>query len=127
MGKFFSLRLRSFQHAFSGVGYIIRTQQNSWIHASFTFLVLLMAGWLQLEINQWAILILTITLVWIAELLNTAIEVMVDLVSPGFHPLAKISKDVAAGAVLFAALGSVIIGLLILGPPLWHRLVTIFH
>jgi diacylglycerol kinase len=71
---------------------------------------------------QWCILILTIGAVLILEGLNTAIEALVDLASPSCHPLAKVAKDVAAAMVLMAAIGSVPIGLLILGPPLWRLL-----
>ena len=71
---------------------------------------------------EWAALALTIGLVWMAECFNTALEAVVDLASPGLHPLAKISKDVGAAAVLVAAITSIVIGLLILGPALWARL-----
>jgi len=67
------------------------------------------------------VLVLTIAMVWIAEFLNTALEAVVDLASPELHPLAKVGKDVGAAAVLIAAMASVIIGLLILGPPLLQR------
>jgi len=62
-----------------------------------------------------------IAIVWIAEFINTALEAVVDLASPAHHPLAKVGKDVGAAAVLIAALAAVLIGLLILGPPLWAR------
>jgi diacylglycerol kinase len=77
-----------------------------------------MAFWLQLDPKSFAILVLTIGTVWTAEFINTALEAVVDLASPQKHPLAKVGKDVGAAAVLIAALLSVIIGLLILGPPL---------
>jgi diacylglycerol kinase len=64
----------------------------------------------------------TIALVWAAEFFNTAIEAVVDLASPMQHPLAAVGKDVGAAAVLIAALASVGVGLLILGPPLWERI-----
>ena len=66
-------------------------------------------------------------MVFCAEFLNTAIEAVVDLASPEFHPLAKIGKDVGAAAVLVAALAAVLIGLLILGPPLWAKLTLLFY
>jgi diacylglycerol kinase len=65
-------------------------------------------------------------MVFTAEFLNTAIEAVVDLASPQKHPLAKVGKDVGAAAVLIAALAAVLVGLLILGPPLWARLVQLF-
>jgi diacylglycerol kinase len=64
---------------------------------------------------------LTVGLVWVAEFVNTSVEAVVDLLSPDIHPLAKVAKDVAAAAVLIAALAAVVIGLLILGPPLWKK------
>jgi diacylglycerol kinase len=79
-----------------------------------------------LTARDWAILILTTAVVFVAEFLNTAIEAVVDLASPEIHPLAKIGKDVGAAAVLVAALAAVLIGLLILGPPLWARITMFF-
>lgn len=121
MREFFSSRLRAFRHAFHGWWYVIRTQRNAWIHAVMTMAVIAVAFVLQLSLQDWAILLLTIALVWIAEFLNTALEAVVDLASPQHHPLAKTGKDVGAAAVLIAALTSVLVGLLILGPPLWNR------
>jgi len=71
-------------------------------------------------------LVLTTAMVFAAEFMNTAIEAVVDLASPDKHPLAKIGKDVGAAAVLVAALAAILIGLLILGPPLWLKLISLF-
>lgn len=82
---------------------------------------LILAGILRLDATKWAILILCITWVLSLELINTALEKNVDLASnKHYHPLAKDAKDIAAGGVLLASLAAVIIGLLILGPPLWQ-------
>jgi diacylglycerol kinase len=78
--------------------------------------------WLRIGPQDLALIILTIALVWTAEFLNTALEAVVDLASPQHHPLAKVGKDVGAAAVLIAALASVLIGLLVLGPPLLSKL-----
>lgn len=118
MVKFFLKRAISFRHAFSGFAYALRTQPNTWIHIAATVTVLLLAILLRLPAVHVAILILTIGVVWTAELVNTSIEALVDLASPNHHPLAKISKDTAAAAVLAAAVAAVLVGLLILGPPL---------
>jgi diacylglycerol kinase len=83
--------------------------------------VLLLGLWLHITRQEWAILILTIMAVWMAEFMNTALEAVVDMVMPDLHPLAKVAKDIAAAAVLVGAIGAVLIGLLILGPPLWAR------
>ncbi len=115
-------RLHSFQHAFAGWWYVIRTQRNAWIHMLATLLVLGVAFWCRVGAGELAVLLLSIGLVWTAEFVNTALEAVVDLASPEAHPLAKVGKDVGAAAVLIAALLSVIIGLLILGPRLVERL-----
>jgi diacylglycerol kinase len=115
-------RIESFRYAFAGLFYMMRTQRNAWIHATATLSVIAMGLWLQLEAVHWAILALTIGLVWMAEFVNTALEAVVDLASPDIHPLAKVGKDVAAAAVLVGAITSVAVGLLILGPALWARI-----
>jgi diacylglycerol kinase len=85
-----------------------------------------MALWLHLPLRDWAVLFLTIALVWTAEFINTALEAVVDLASPQQHPLAKVGKDVGAAAVMLAALASILVGLLILGPPLLEKLKILF-
>ncbi len=114
--------LRAFGHAFSGLFYAIRTQRNMPIHLVIAAGVVALGLWLGLSAVQWAILALTISSVLAAELLNSGLETVVDMVSPEYHPLAKRAKDVAAGAVLLAAIFAVVVGLLILGPPLWARI-----
>ncbi len=81
--------------------------------------------WLQIPPRDWAVIILTAALVFSAEFLNTSIEAVVDLASPDHHPLAKIGKDVGAAAVLVSALAAILIGLLLLGPPLLQKLTTL--
>ncbi|MEW6284898.1 MAG: diacylglycerol kinase family protein [Chloroflexota bacterium] len=123
--EFIYSRIRSFGHAFRGWWYVLKTQHNAWIHAVAAVAVFLLALWLGLPPRDWAVLILTVTMVFAAEFVNTAIEAVVDLASPVHHPLAKVGKDVGAAAVLIAALAAVIIGLLILGPPLWVKLIAL--
>lgn len=115
-------RAKSFQYAFDGWWFVLRTQHNAWIHAVITAAVVAVGLWLRLPLRDWAVLILTFMAVWVAEFMNTAIEAVVDMTMPDVHPLAKVAKDVAAAAVLVGALGAVLIGLLLLGPPLWQRL-----
>jgi len=86
--------------------------------------VLVLAAALGVAIMEWAILLLCMVAVIVAEMLNTVVESIVDLITGQYHPLAKVAKDVAAGAVLVTAIGSAGIGLLVLGPHLWHAL---FH
>jgi diacylglycerol kinase (ATP) len=121
---FIRRRLYSFRYAFAGWYYVLRTQPNAWIHAIFSLLVIGLAFWLQLAPRDWAVLILTMLAVWMAEFLNTALEAVVDMSMPDPHPLAKAAKDVAAAAVLLGAIAAVLIGVLILGPPLWAWLVS---
>ncbi len=126
LSEFFRSRGRSFRYAFSGWWYVIRTQRNAWIHAVVSICVILLGLWLRLVPHDWAIIILAIGMVWTSEFINTALEAVVDLASPQQHYLARVGKDVGAAAVLIAAISSAIIGLLILGPPLWQRLTTLF-
>ena len=115
-------RWHSFGHAFRGWTYVLKTQKNAWIHATVATLVFILGLWLGLPLRDWALLILTIAMVFTAEFVNTAIEAVVDLASPAHHPLGKVGKDVGAAAVLVAALAAALVGLLILGPPLLARL-----
>ncbi|MCP4415636.1 MAG: diacylglycerol kinase family protein [Chloroflexi bacterium] len=115
-------RVKSFQYAFEGWWFVLSTQHNAWIHALITAVVVALGLWLTLPLRDWAVLILAFMAVWMAEFMNTAIEAVVDMTMPEVHPLAKVAKDVAAAAVLVGALGSVLIGLLLLGPPLWQKL-----
>lgn len=119
---FWQRRLKSFNYALQGWRHVLRTQPNTWIHAVITLLVLVMGWWLGIGRLEWAILVLTIMLVWVAEFTNTALEAVVDMAQPTYHPLAKTAKDVAAASVLVSACGAVLIGLIILGPLLWARL-----
>ena len=115
-------RVLSFKFAFEGIGYVLRSQPNAWIHALITLAVIVMAIWLNVDLGEWAILIITMVIVWVAEMANTAIEAFVDIISPEYRPEAKTVKDVFAGAVLISAIGAAIVGILVLGPPLLERL-----
>jgi diacylglycerol kinase len=126
VSDFLLSRLRAFSYALRGFWFVIKTQRNAWIHAVITILVCALSVWLGLSTLEWAGLILTIAFVWTAEIINTALEAVVDLASPQHHPLAKVGKDVGAAAVLIAAITAILVGLLILGPPLWERLRVIF-
>lgn len=115
-------RLASLGYALAGWIYMLRRQKNTRLMSVASIAVLLLALWLALPPLELAILILTITIVWLTEFLNAGIEAAVDLASPQVHPMAKVGKDVAAAAVLLGVVASVLIGLLLLGPPLLARL-----
>ena len=111
-------RLESFRHAFRGLGAVLASQHNAWIHLLATVGVCgagLLFGISRLE---WCAVVVAIVLVWMAEALNTAFELLCDVASPEFHPLVQKGKDVAAGAVLLSAIGAAVIGLLVFVPHL---------
>lgn len=114
-------RIQSFKYAFNGIFTLLRSQPNAWIHAVATLGVCAAGVYCKLQRGEWCWIVLAIMAVWMAEALNTALEFLADAVNPTHHPLVGKAKDVAAGAVLIAAIGSVVIGLLIFGPRLWPR------
>jgi diacylglycerol kinase len=124
---FIDSRIKAFRYAFTGWWYVIRTQRNAWIHMVVSILVVILSIILNISMYGWALIILAIAMVWIAEFLNTALEAVVDLAANRQEDeLARIGKDVGAAAVLIAAIASVIIGLLVLGPPLWYAIESFF-
>ena len=92
------------------------------VHLGIAACVVIVGIWLKVSLSQWAILVLTVGSVLVSEVLNTVAETLVDLVSPGYHPLARVVKDVTAGAVMLTTIVSMIVGLLVLGPSLWSVL-----
>ncbi|MCY0882024.1 MAG: diacylglycerol kinase family protein, partial [Firmicutes bacterium] len=111
---------QSFRFAGQGLWYALVTQRNMRIHVFLAFFIMA-AGWfLYLPLLEFVPLITAIVVVIVAEMINTAIEATVDLASPSFHPLAQTAKDVAAGAVLLAAMGAVALGV-------WAFAGSIFH
>lgn len=107
----------SFKYAFEGIAYTLKTQRNMRIHSVVGFLVFLAGLYFKVSRLELAILVMVASTVVVAEMINTAIESVIDLYSRQRHPLAKIAKDVAAAAVLISAFAAAIVGLLILGPP----------
>jgi len=113
----------SFRYAAQGLGYGFISQRNFRIHVLIGAVVFSLGVWLQLAALPLAVLVLTVAAVLVLELLNTAIEAVVDLaIGRRFHPLARIAKDCAAAAVLVAAISSLLIALLLLLPPFLERL-----
>jgi diacylglycerol kinase len=115
-GLTFTGRIRSIRCAIIGIRVMISSQQNAWIHAAATLAVVAVSLSFGLARAEWCWIVLAVISVWTAEALNTAFEFLTDVASPAFHPVAAKAKDVAAGAVLITAVGSVLIGILILGP-----------
>ncbi len=115
-------RFNSFGYAVAGWLYMLRRQKNTRIQAVASIVTMALALWLQVDFVSLAILILSITIVWMAEFLNAAVEACVNLSTSEIHPMAKVGKDVASAAVLLGVVASVLIGLLLLGPPLLARL-----
>jgi undecaprenol kinase len=114
--------LDSFRHAFAGLGHALRTQRNARIHVSVAIAAIFLGLALGIGPLKWAVMVLTIAFVFVAELFNTVAESVIDLVTEEYHPLAKTAKDLAAGAVLIAAVTAVIVGVLLLGAPLMAKL-----
>ena len=123
--KNFSMKSRaeSFAFAFSGFMVLVRTQHNFWLHLLAGGLAIWLSWWLQIGHTEFAVIILTIAFVLATEALNTAIEMAVDMFSAQRTWPGKWAKDIAASAVLIAAVGALAIGLLILGPPLYEKLI----
>jgi undecaprenol kinase/diacylglycerol kinase (ATP) len=119
-------RIQSFQYAFIGIWHTLKSQRNAQIHVGFALIILIVGLWLKLSLTEWAIIVLTMGFVIATEMLNTVAEAAMDFATTDFDPQVKIVKDVAAGAVLVAAITSVIVGLLILGPPLYFKLIAAF-
>jgi diacylglycerol kinase len=111
-------RVESFRYAFTGIWYTLKTQRNAQIHLAIALVVIILGLALDLDPAEWAILARTTGFVGATEMLNTVAEAAMDYATTDFDPQVKIVKDVAAGAVLIAAITAVIVGLLILGPPL---------
>ncbi len=113
-----------FQYAFAGVHWALSRQNSFWVHIPMAVAVVATAAWLKIELWRWAMIVIAITTVFAAELMNTAIEQLVKVVHPEPDPRIGRALDVGAGAVLIAAIGAVGIGLITLGPPLLN---TVLH
>lgn len=108
-----------FDHAAEGVVRAVRTQRNMRFHALAAVAVVAASLLFRVSLVEFAVLFFAITLVLVVELVNTAVEALVDLASPNFHPLAKIAKDAAAGAVLVASIGAAVVGVVIFIPKIF--------
>lgn len=115
-------RLRSVRYALTGLVYLLRTQHNAWVHAVASVVVIVTGLSLDLPRHDWLWLVLAMGLVWMAEAFNTALECLADAVTREHHPLIGRAKDVAAGAVLLAAMVAVTIGAFVLAPHVLRHL-----
>lgn len=117
--SYLKARLRSIRIALDGIRQVLLSQQNARIHAVATLVVFLAAWLFGLSRLEWILLLLVVGFVWVAEIFNTIIEELVDLVSSEKTPSAKRIKDISAGAVLVSVIVSILVGILIFGPRLW--------
>lgn len=111
-------RLQSFGYAFRGIAQLLRTEANARVHALAAVAVVVAGLSIGIDRFEWLAIVLAITAVWCAEAFNTAIESVCDAVSQDHHPKIERAKDIAAGAVLLAAIGSIGVGIIVFGPPL---------
>ena len=109
-------RFHSFVYAFQGLASFLKKEHNAWIHCMAIVVVCCAGFYFQINTTEWCIVLLCFGLVLSAEAFNTAIERLVDLVSPDYHPIAGNVKDVAAGAVLICAIIAAIVGIIIFIP-----------
>jgi diacylglycerol kinase (ATP) len=113
-------RIESFGYAFKGIATLVQTQENARIHLIAIVLVSVLGFLLHISETEWCFIVFAFAMVLAAEAFNTAIEFIVDLVSPNYHPLAGKAKDVAAAAVLITAIGAALVGVIIFAPKLWY-------
>jgi len=109
-------RAKSFTHAFRGIGVLIKSTHNFWIHIFCAIVVIILGFLLRITHIEWILIIFSVGFVMVTEAINTALEIDIDLTSPNYHPYARDIKDVAAGAVLISAITALIVGLLIFFP-----------
>lgn len=110
---------KSFRYAIRGIGKVIRYENNAKVHLLATITVIIAGFYLRISFRDWCLLVIAVAMVWITETVNTAIEKLVDLVSPHYNEKAGTVKDVAAGAVLLASIFAVVIGALVFWQYVW--------
>lgn len=118
--------LRSFVYAWSGIVYTVRTQRNMRVHIALAVLAIALGIWLRIAPVEFAMIFVAITGVVVSEMINTVAEACVDLATQEFHPLARVAKDVAAGAVLLSAMLAVVIACFVYIPHLWPLVLRLF-
>ncbi len=118
--------LQGFYAAWQGIVYTVKTQRNMRIHLAVVLIVISGGYFLEVSTYEWLVLLLIMTIVLIAEIINTAVEATMDFLTDQYHPLAKIAKDTAAGAVLLAAVSSVVIGIIIFYDKVYNLFKSLF-
>jgi diacylglycerol kinase len=118
---------KSIKYAFEGLHHVVKTQNNARFHLLATLIVVVLSFWVNLNPNEWCLILIAISIVWIAECFNTTLESFFDLVNPDPHPLVKNGKDSGAAAVLIAAFLSIALGIIILGPHLIQKISIILR
>lgn len=109
----------SFKHALDGIVYTFKSQPNFRVHSVFAILAISLGFYFSISSSEWAVIILVISWVLVAEMINTTVESVIDLHTQTYHDLAKVAKDVSAGMVLISAIMAVIVGLIIFVPQIW--------
>ncbi|MFA7285889.1 MAG: diacylglycerol kinase family protein [Candidatus Paceibacterota bacterium] len=117
-------RIKSATHAFRGLGIVLKTTHNAWLQIFFGILALYLGCILNISHFEWIALVFAIFIVLITETINTAIEVDIDLTSPEYHPYARDTKDIAAGAVLLAVVLAIVVGSIIFLPKIYAILLS---
>ena len=112
----FKDRANSFVHAGRGICLFIKTTHNAWIQLIIFVIAIIFGAFIRISTTEWMMLVFAGGLVFVTEAINTAIEIHMNLTSPDEHPFARDTKDIAAGAVLIAAITAVVIGLIIFVP-----------
>lgn len=109
-------RFKSFAYALQGIGFMLRTQHNAWLHLAASITVVALGLYCRVNAADWRWLVAAIAMVWVAEAVNTAVEYVCDVVSPKYLEAVKHAKDIAAGGVLIAATAAAVIGVLTFWP-----------
>jgi diacylglycerol kinase (ATP) len=121
-GSWLDRRLRSFGYALKGIAWLVCSQPNAQIHLAATICAAATAWWLQITAGEWCAILIVTGLVWSAEAMNSALELLADHLAPDDHPLVGKAKDIAAGGVLIAAIVAAVVGMIVFAPRLLEKL-----
>ncbi len=116
--------LASFKYAMRGIRAVVSSERNAKVHIIFAAIALVLAILLKITMVEFMFVLFAILFVFFAEIINTALEKTLDLISQENNHMVQLTKDMMAGAVLVAAFGAIIVALLVFGPHLWHLITT---